>query len=219
MDIVEFLQDFANWLQTLPPLGVYATVFLIAYVENLIPPFPADVNVVIAGSLVGLGFIAFVPTVLAASIGSALGFMTMYAVGKVLGDAVEDPGRLKWIPKAPILKVKNWLQRWGYWVVAVNRFLSGSRAVITLLAGASDLKPVKTAMLSLISALAWYTLLVYAGYAVGANWESILPLLVVYGRIIMGILMTIVGVFVVRWWFRTRKPKQRALRNSEDPSA
>lgn len=219
MDIVEFLRDFAGWLQTLPPLGIYVTIFLIAYVENLIPPLPADVNVVIAGSLVGFGFIGFIPTVLATSVGSAFGFMTMYAVGKALGDAIENPARLKWIPKAPVAKVKNWLQRWGYWVVLVNRFLSGSRAVITLLAGASDLKPLKTAVLSLISALAWYTLLVYAGYAVGANWETILPLLAVYGRVIMGVLMAIVGVFVARWWFRTRKPTQTALRNGEDPSA
>lgn len=214
---IEFLQDFADWFQTLPPAGIYATLFFVAYVENLVPPFPGDVNVVIGGYLVGLGLIGFVPAVLVASVGSALGFMTMYAIGKALGDAVEDPSRLRWIPKAPMQTAKVWLQQWGYWVVAVNRFLSGTRAAITLLAGASDLRPVLTAFLAFLSSIAWYTLLIYAGYSVGANWESILPILAIYGRVIMGILMAIVGVLVVRWWFRTRKPKGVPQRNSEDP--
>lgn len=219
MDVIEFMQSFADWLQTLPPVGIYATLFLVAYVENLIPPFPGDVNVVIGGYLVGLGLIGFMPSVLYVSLGSALGFMTMYAVGKVLGDAIEDPNRLKWIPKGPMMKAKGWLQRWGYGVVAVNRFLSGTRAVITLLAGASDLKPVRTAVLSFVSAVAWYSLLVYGGYSVGANWESILPILAVYGRIIMGILMAVLGFYVARWWLRTRKPRESPQRNGEDPTA
>lgn len=204
---IEFLQSFADWFQTLPPVGIYATLFFVAYVENLVPPFPGDVNVVIGGYLVGLGLIGFVPVVLVVSVGSALGFMTMYGIGKVLGNAVEDPARLRWIPKAPMQTAKKWLQRWGYGVVAVNRFLSGTRAVITLLAGASDLRPVLTAFLAFVSSLAWYTLLIYAGYSVGANWESILPIMAIYGRVIMGVLMAIACVLVVRWWFRTRKPK------------
>jgi len=214
---IEFLQDFADWFQTLSPVGIYATLFFVAYVENLVPPFPGDVNVVIGGYMVGLGLIGFVPAVLVVSVGSALGFMTMYAIGKVLGDAVEDPARLRWIPKAPMQTVKAWLQRWGYGVVAVNRFLSGTRAVITLLAGASDLKPLLTAVLAFLSSVAWYTLLIYAGYSVGANWEAILPIMAIYGRVIMGILMMIVGVLVVRWWYRTRKPKGAPQRISEDP--
>ena len=215
---IEFLQNFADWFQTLPPVGIYATLFFVAYVENLIPPFPGDVNVVIGGYLVGLGFIGFVPAVLVVSVGSALGFMTMYASGKMLGDAVEDPDRLRWIPKAPMQTVKKWLQRWGYGVVAVNRFLSGTRAVITLLAGASDLRPMLTALLAFLSSVAWYSLLIYAGYSVGANWESILPIMARYGRVIMGIMVAIVGVFVARWWFRTRNQKGAPQRNSEDPS-
>ena len=218
MDITDLLRDFAGWLQTIPPVGIYSTLFFVAYIENLLPPFPGDVNVVIGGYLVGLGLIGFLPAVLVVSVGSALGFMTMYSIGKVLGDAVEDPQRLRWIPKAPMHTVKAWLQRWGYGVVAINRFLSGTRAVITLLAGASDLKPLLTAGLAFLSSLAWYTLLIFAGYSVGANWEAVLPLLAVYGRVIMGILMTVAGVFVARWWIRTRKPKEATQRNSEDPS-
>ena len=195
---IEFLQDFADWFQTLPPAGIYATLFFVAYVENLVPPFPGDVNVVIGGYLVGLGLIGFVPAVLVVSVGSALGFMTMYAIGKALGDAVEDPARLRWIPKAPMQTAKRWLQRWGYGVVAVNRFLSGTRAVINLLAGASNLKPMLTAFLAFVSSLAWYTLLLYAGYSVCANSESILPILAVYGRVIVRLLMAIACVLGLR---------------------
>lgn len=218
MDATEFLRGFADWLQTLPPVGIYSVLFGVAYVENLLPPFPGDVNVVIGGYLVGLGIIAFGPTLLFVSIGSALGFMTMYGIGKVLGDAVEDPNRLRWVPKAPMKTAKSWLQRWGYGVVLVNRFLSGTRAVITLLAGASDLKPFRTAILAFVSAVGWYTLLVYAGYSVGANWEEVLPLLAVYGRVIMVILFAISVILVGRWWFRTKPKSDPPQINDEDQS-
>ncbi|MDX1438582.1 MAG: DedA family protein [Rubricoccaceae bacterium] len=213
----EFLQDFSTWMQSLPPLGIYTALFLVAYVENLIPPFPGDVNVVIGGYLVGLGLVSFIPSLLLVSVGSALGFMTMFGVGKLLGDAVEDPQRLRWIPKKPVGTVKKWLQRWGYGVVLVNRFLSGSRAVITLLAGASDLKPFRTFVLSLISALGWYFLLLYGGYSVGANWESLLPIMRAYGQIVMSVLALLALIAFARW--RLKRQKALSLKNGEDTTA
>lgn len=213
--MLESLQEFATWLQSLPPVGIYATLFFVAYVENLLPPFPGDVNVVIGGYTVGLGAVGFFPALFVVSLGSALGFMTMYAIGKKLGDAVEDPQRLRWIPKGPVGSVKKWLQRWGYGVVAINRFLSGSRAVITLLAGASDLRAGRTAILAFVSALAWYALLLYGGYSVGDNWESLLPLMKTYGRVIMIVLGIVAVGAGARFWYRKKNASQK---NDEDNS-
>jgi len=42
------------------PLWIYLTIFFFAYIENLFPPSPSDMVVVIGGSLVGTGTIGFV---------------------------------------------------------------------------------------------------------------------------------------------------------------
>ena len=217
----ESVEQFAEWMQALPPLSIYLTLLGIAYGENVIPPVPGDVAIVIGGYLVGLGLIGFAPALVLCTIGSALGFMTMFAIGKKLGDAVEDPARVRWIPKGPVRMAKRWLQRWGYGVVAANRFLSGGRAVIALLSGASDLRVGLTFLLASLSAFVWIGLLLYGGYAVGVNWASILPVLRTYGQAITAVLSVVLIVVVGRWWWRRRYRRSpvgsSTPRNREDP--
>lgn len=219
--MVESVHQFADWLQALPPVWIYATLLAIAYGENVIPPLPGDVALVIGGYLVGLGLIGFVPLVGVATLGATLGFLTMYALGVRLGAAVEDPARLRWIPKAAMRTARRWLQRWGYAVVAANRFLSGGRAAIALLVGASDLRLGPTALCAALSALVWTSLLAYAGYTVGANWARVLPLLQAYGKVISALIGLVVLVGVGRWWWRRRfapVAPGSAPRNHEDPA-
>ena len=199
--------DFTAWLRALPPGGVYAVLFLVAYGENLVPPIWGDTVVVLCGSLVGLGTLAFGPTLALSSLGGALGFLTVFAVGRRLGGAVHDPTRLRWIPRGPVARAQRWLDRWGYAVVAANRFLSGGRSVIGLLAGASDLRWAPTALWASVSAVAWSALLVWGGAALGSRWERVLGWLAVYGRVVTVALAAVLLALAVRWW-RGKKPRR-----------
>ena len=40
------------------PFWIYLTIFFFAFIENLFPPSPSDIVVVIGGSLVGTGTIS-----------------------------------------------------------------------------------------------------------------------------------------------------------------
>lgn len=211
--MIDELQAFAEWLQGLPPLGIYAVVLLVSYGENVIPPLPGDALVVLAGSLVGLGVVAAGPVVALSAAGSVLGFMTMFWIGRRLGAAVEDPRRVRWLPRGPIHTVERWLQRWGYGVVALNRFLSGGRAVIALMAGASELRPGPTALWATASAVVWTALLVAGGHALGREWPRLLGLLRIYGRIVTAALLVLAAAWIGwRLWRRWS-----AERNREDP--
>ncbi len=191
--------DFVVWLQGLPPLGIYAVLFAISYGENVVPPIWGDTVIVLCGSFVGLGVVSFVPTVALAALGGSLGFMTVFAFGRRLGDAIHDPARLRWIPRAPVAQAERWLERWGYGVIAANRFLAGGRAVIGLLAGASKLGWVPSAWWASVSALVWSLLLVWGGAVLGSEWERVLEWLSVYGKAVTAVLVVAVAVAFVRW--------------------
>lgn len=206
--MIEAGSDFVEWLRTLPPGGIYAVVFVVAWAENVIPPIPGDLVVVIAGSFVALGTVGLVPTFALATAGSVLGFMSVFAAGRRLGAAVHDPTRLRWIPRGAVATVDTWLARWGLGVVAANRFLSGGRAVIGLLAGASGMPASPAALWSLVSALAWNGILVGGGLAVGTQWPRVMTLLATYGRIVTGVLAVAVLVFGVRWWITAKRRRQ-----------
>lgn len=202
---METVAAFVEWLRGLPPGGIYAVLFVIAWGENVVPPIPGDIVVVVAGSFVALGLVGLASTFAVATTGSVLGFLTVYAAGRRLGAAVHDPARLRFIPRGPIVTVTAWLDRWGLGVIAANRFLSGGRAVIGLLAGASHLPAGPVALWATVSALAWNAVLVGGGVALGSQWERLVVVLGQYGRVVTLLLVAAALAWGVRrWWRRSR---------------
>ena len=212
---METAAAFVEWLRGLPPAGIYAVLFVVAWGENVVPPIPGDLVVVVAGSFVALGLLGLVPTFVIASVGSVLGFLTVYGAGRRLGAAVHDPERLRWIPRGAITTVTAWLERWGMGVIAANRFLSGGRAVIGLLAGASRLPAGPVAAWATVSALAWNVVLVGGGVALGSQWERLVVILGQYGRVVTLLLVAAALVWGVRWR-RSRKRAEDGRRETED---
>jgi len=191
------VEDFVNNLAQLNPFWIYFAVAGIAYIENILPPFPSDVIVVAAGSLVGIGTIDFTLALMLATAGSTLGFMTMYKLGDWFGDKILEKGRIKFIPLDSVHKVEKWFKKYGYWVVVANRFLAGTRAVVSFFAGMSELPILNATALSCVSALAWNFILLYAGKELGENWRSILIYLQAYGQTIT--IVAIVAAVILVW--------------------
>ncbi len=208
--MIESAEVFVEWLRGLPPGGIYAVLLVVAWGENVVPPIPGDLVVVVAGSFVALGLIGLVPTFVIASIGSVLGFLTVYAVGRRLGVAVHDPTRLRFIPRGALTTVTAWLEKWGMGVIAANRFLSGGRAVIGLLAGASRLPAGRVALWATVSALAWNVILVGGGYALGTQWKRVIVALEQYGRVVSLLLVVVAFAWGVRWWWKRKGRGRRA---------
>lgn len=212
--MLEWFSNFFTWMQGLAPVWAYLTLLVIAYGENVAPPIPGDMVVVFAGYLAGLGHLHLGIVVVLSTVGGALGFMTMFALGYRLGHAVLDPNRFRWMPRQGFQKARGWIHEYGYGVIAANRFLSGARSVISLTAGMAHMKPWPTLWWCTVSALLWTGIISYAGYAVGDNWEIVVIYLRAYGRTVL-VLLVLVGLAVfVRWyWFRRQAP---AVESSEE---
>ncbi len=208
--MAEIIADVVQWMETMPPLWTYAVILGIAYGENIIPPIPGDMIVVFGGYLVGIGTLSFPVVVLLSTLGGALGFMTVYAAGYRFGPGVL--GRMTWLPGEQVDKARAWIRKWGYGVVAANRFLSGARSVISLTVGMAHMDPWKTAGWATFSAAVWTTLITYAGYVVGENWEVVGAYLRTYGRIVLGVLLLIALAQLGRWYLRRKRE-----RNNEAP--
>lgn len=193
------MEDFIQYLLGLDPTWILASVFLIALIENLFPPSPSDILIVAAGSLVGIGTLGWLEALVAATAGSTLGFILMYKVGQWFGGHILEQGKISFIPVSSVRRVETWFRRYGYWIIVVNRFLSGTRAVVSFFAGMSELKLFLTTVLCFLSALVWNSLLVYGGYLLGANWRSIGVYLSTYSQIATGVVVVIVLLLVARF--------------------
>ncbi len=86
-----------------------------------------------------------------------------------------------------------------------NRFLSGTRAVISFVAGASNVNMATAIGLSAISALIWNGILLYAGNMLGEHWRDIGTYLEAYGRAITPILLLVILIGMGYWWMNKQK--------------
>jgi len=199
------LEALITYLQQLDPLWVYATIFLIAYIENIFPPSPSDVIIVAGGYLIGIGHIEFVTALIVSTLGSTTGFMTMYQIGDWFGLKIIEKGKIKFLPLESVHKVESWFRHYGYWLIIINRFLSGTRAVVGFFAGMAEVRFLPTAILCFVSALAWNGILLYAGTLVGENWEVIGFYLTTYSQIVTALIIAAVLLLTFIWLRRKGK--------------
>jgi membrane protein DedA with SNARE-associated domain len=209
------MEDIIRQLLRTNPLWIYVFACLVAYIENIFPPFPSDVAIVAVGSLAGAGSVDFFSALVCSTIGSTLGFITMYKVGDWFGQSIIERGKIKFLPLEQVHKVEGWFHKYGYWVVVGNRFLSGTRAVVSFFAGLSELSLFGCAVLSFISALIWNGILLFAGRAMGQNWGRISIFLEAYGKAATSIVIILVLVFLGRYIYRRQL---KANNGPSDPS-
>ncbi len=201
----EPMEHIIYFLQSQNPILIYCVLFGFAYVENIFPPSPSDLVIVFGGALAGLGAINVPIALLLSTIGSSTGFITVYYIGKWFGIHILDSGWLKFIPRESIKTVESWFRRWGSWVIVVNRFLSGTRAVISFFAGMSGIPVMAATILCTISALVWNAILLYAGYMLGNNWQLIAFYLNLYSSIVTIIVATALVVWLLIVYLRRRR--------------
>ena len=196
------MESFVHYLLTLDPFLIYVAVFAVAFIENVFPPFPSDVVVVFAGSLIGIGRVHYVETLLLATAGSTVGFVVTYKIGDWFGDHILEQGKIKFIPVDAVMKVEAWFKQYGYWIIIANRFLAGTRAVVSFFAGMSELNLLKTTVLSFISALAWNAILVTAGWYLGRHWRDIGFYLKAYSEVVTAVLVVAAIIVAIRYFSR-----------------
>ena len=198
--IEQLTQEFFDWLFNLPTLALYVTLFAIAYIENLVPPLPGDIVIVFAGYLAAEGLIMFGPTLVLTTLGSGLGFMTLFILGWFWGDEIKLKKGKFWLFKYVRLKyyarVKIWMKRWGQGVILANRFLAGTRSIISLTAGITQTRVDYTLVSTFAGALLWNSLLLWVGWTIKENWEMIGSYLDIYGYSVVLLILIIVAL---RW--------------------
>ena len=199
------MEELIRHLSAINPLWVYLAVSGFAFLENIFPPLPSDAVVLFVGSLVGVGTLDFSVALLVTTVGSTAGFVVMYKVGDWFGLKILETGKVPFIPVEKVHKVEGWFRRYGYFLIVANRFLSGTRAVVSFFAGMSELPLTATTILSFVSALVWNFLLLIAGKELGENRQVIASYLATYSKAVTLIIVLIVLLFALNYVYQRSK--------------
>lgn len=197
---------FLKYLHGLPDYLIYILLGLSAFVENLFPPIPGDTITAFGAFLVGTGRLNFLGVYLSTTLGSLLGFVSLFQVGGYLGRRFFIEKDYRFFKKEDIIKAEDWFRRFGYLIIALNRFLPGVRSVISIAGGLSGLKSFKVITLALLSCALWNLAWISAGYLLGDNWEMVKSkfslILARYNLVILILFMVFILFLLIKKWFR-----------------
>jgi len=175
-------------------------VGLLVALETIIPPIPSELVLALAGYLAGEGRVNAVLVVLAATVGSVLGALALYGLGRAAGMA-----RLRrWLDRLPLVdseqldRADRWFDRYGSHAVLFGRMVPVVRSLVSIPAGADRMPLRRFLALTTVGSGAWNSLFVGLGYALGSQWQQVEQ----YGRWfdigILAIFAVMIGVWVIR---------------------
>jgi len=208
---VEVLDWSIIFLSEVPWYAILPFAFLITFIENILPPSPSDSILLFMGTLVVLGKVDFVTLLLFATLGSTAGFIFMYFLGFKFGIKFIESNKLKFLTKESMEKPEKWFRKWGYYIIVINRFISGTRAVISFFAGMSKLNFKKITILSGISAAIWNFILIYLGVIFADNIEVIRDGIKTYGKIIFPAVLVILLFLILKYFFNKYVLKNKVV--------
>lgn len=199
----------ATIISIMNKFGYFGVFFLIA-IENIFPPIPSEVILLFGGFMTTYSKINILGVIIASTLGSLVGALILYYIGKIL-----NKERLKKIIKGKIgkilrLKAKDidkadeWFDTKGNKTVFFCRFVPILRSLISIPAGMSEMPMPKFLLYTTVGSAIWNAVLTIAGSIVGDKWETIVDIFDKYSHITL-IVLIILFIGTIVYYFKKRK--------------
>tara|TARA_Y100000589_G_scaffold167979_1_gene159856 strand:+ start:174 stop:827 length:654 start_codon:yes stop_codon:yes gene_type:complete len=179
---------FLNIITTIPeiisdsvknnPNIAYLVICFAMFLENIIPPIPSEIIMPLGGYFVYQGNLNFYILVVFGLIGTVLGSLPWYYLGRVLNEKrlanfVDSKGKFLGINSKDLNKSKLWFDKYGVSLVFWGRLIPGIRTLISVPAGI-ELMPFKKFLIwTSFGSFIWVALLSFSGYVFGENYRTI----------------------------------------------
>jgi membrane protein DedA with SNARE-associated domain len=199
-----------EWITNLMnSLGYFAVVFLM-FLENVFPPIPSELIMPLAGFISTQGKLSLAGVIIAGTIGSVLGALPLYYLGKTIGEEqlktwANKYGKWLTVTGEDIEKAKGWFNRHGSITVFIARLVPGVRSLIAIPAGIAKMNLGLFLLYSALGAGLWAALLAYLGHLLGSNYNKVEKFLGPASYVVLG---AVVVVYVIRFVKQHRKQTQ-----------
>lgn len=202
-----------DWIiHTMENLGSfgYLGIFLLITLENIFPPIPSEIILTFGGFLTTQTSLVPLGVILSATIGSVVGAIILYGVGRLLSAErlarILDGklGKLLHFKSEDVFKSCDWFNAHGKKSVLICRCIPIIRSLISIPAGMSKMKFSSFLVLTTIGSSIWNTVLVILGIIAGESYLKIVDAVGIYQTITIGI-FGVIGLLIVIWYIRFRK--------------
>ena len=189
----------------------YMGIILLIAVENIFPPIPSEVILTFGGFATTISSITVIGTIIAATIGSVIGAIVLYWIGRVLNeeriDKIVDSkvGKILGLKKDDIHKAFSWFDNKGKFAVFFGRFIPIVRSLVSVPAGMAKMPMVAFLVLTTVGSLIWNTVLITLGRIAGASWNRIAEYIGGYSDIVFGGFIVVFVLGIIAFYLKKSK--------------
>jgi membrane-associated protein len=191
----QLVADASGW--------AYAILFILAFLDALIPVVPSETSVITAGVVASQGDLNLLLVILFAAAGAIAGDNTAYFVGWRFGGRINDRFFTSEKAKKRVAWAHRQIEERGGELIVIARFIPGGRTVVTLSAGTLEYPWRKFIVFDAIAGVIWGVYAASLGYFGGhafeqQPWKGLL--------LALGIAFAVTGsVELVRWYLKRRQ--------------
>lgn len=173
--------------------------------ESMILPVPSELVLPFAGFLISSGEMKFLLVVIFATIGSLVGSLLSYYLGRYGGNRfVVRYGKYFLLDEESLIKTERWFSRKGELTIFIGRFIPLVRHVISIPAGIGKMNIKKFMLYTFLGAGMWNAFLTYVGFVLGNNWKTIKQ----YSDYVsFGVLVILIVLIIYFVWRHIKKRK------------
>ena len=176
-------------------LGVTVMMFW----ENVFPPIPSELIMPAAGFAAAMGKMNLVLVIISGTLGSVLGALPLYYLGTVFDEKrlfslAEKYGKYVLVKPSDVTNAQDWFHKYGKTVIFFGRMIPAIRSLISIPAGMARMPMLPFLVLTAIGSAIWTTILAYAGYILGANYEQVETFIEPISKIVVIVVLCIGAV-------------------------
>jgi membrane protein DedA with SNARE-associated domain len=202
----DVIPDLARWITDVVQTSGYFGVGALIALQNLFPPIPSALILPLAGFLVGQGRFSFFAVLLAATTGSVISALVLYALGRWMGEErlrklVRRFGRFALVEEPELDKAFGWFGRYGGIAVLIGRLVPGIGTLISVPAGLGHMPILRFVTYTALGTGLWNGTFIGLGWSLGAQWQLAQRYLHMFEY---GVLAVAIGVLLWFLWRRRR---------------
>ncbi len=196
-----------NWIS----VSGYAGLVVLMALESMVAPLPSEAVMPFAGFLIFEGTFSFEEVIFFSVIGSLIGSLLSYYAGLYGGRPfILKFGKYFLLDISDLELTERFFSKYGDKTIFFSRFIPVVRHLISIPAGAGEMKAGKFILYTADGAGLWNSFLAYAGFRLKSHWNEIRH----YGQIVdwVVVLLLLAGLayFVYRHVRRLKRNRTGA---------
>lgn len=192
-------QLFLNLIEKFGSFGI----FLLIFIENIFPPIPSEAVLGIGGLFISKTQLTFVSVLFAATMGSILGAVALYYIGKYINspkvrNVFIGKDKLLRVDNNSLSKIKNIYVKHERISVFFLRMVPIFRSIVSIPAGMFGMNLIEFIVLTALGSLIWNAIIIFAGMKLGENWTYIETIIKDYTLVIIALVVIIFIIFFIK---------------------